>query len=58
MKMGRVEYLTIFNYGGSLMICSRHRSLAAAKRAACACEDRGGNKHEIVKQSKVIGWRK
>lgn len=42
-------YETRFRYGDAIALCSTHKSLAAAKRAARACEKRGGAKHEIVK---------
>ena len=48
MKNPKVEYWTMFNYGDSQTICSTHRTLLAAKRAAKTCENRGGAKHWII----------
>jgi len=42
------EYWTVFMYGGSLTMCTRHRSRAAAERAARLCEKAGGAKHRIL----------
>lgn len=41
-------YWTVFNYGGSLQVCSKHSSLRAATKAAKACEKRGGAYHRII----------
>ena len=51
-------YETRYPYGDVMALCSSHRTLAAAKRAAKACERRGGAKHEIVKVVAVwpIKW--
>jgi hypothetical protein len=35
-------WLTVFAYGSSTSVCSRHSSKAAAIKAALACEKRGG----------------
>ena len=45
----KVEFWTVFNYGGNDTVCSKHKSLRAAKRAAKACEKRGGAKHRFLK---------
>lgn len=42
------EYWTVFPYGGNLTLCSRHRSLPAAERAARKCEKAGGFRHRIL----------
>lgn len=42
--MRRIEYWTVW---GNFGVCSKHRTLAAAKREAKACEARGGMPHEI-----------
>lgn len=42
----RVEWWTIW---WSDSVCSKHRTLAAAERAAMKCEARCGIKHWIVK---------
>lgn len=41
----RSFYLSMIYYGSTRTICSEHRTLEAAKRAAKACERRGGVKH-------------
>jgi hypothetical protein len=45
--MDRTEWWTIWA-GRLLFFCSRHISYDAAKRAARACEKRGGAPHEII----------
>ena len=47
------EYWTLFNYGSSIQVCSKHKTEKAAHREACACEKRGGLKHQIVKVTDV-----
>ena len=42
------QYWTLFYYGSSLMICSRHTTHRAAQRAVRACEKRGGAPHIII----------
>jgi len=50
-------YWTLFYYGGSESICSKHRSLPAAQKAVKACEKRGGAKHRIVKVVEIRGYK-
>ena len=47
------EFWTVFDYGGSPSVCSKHSTEQAAQRAACKCEQRGGARHVILKVSKV-----
>ncbi len=42
------EYWTVFPYGTPFTLCSRHRSLQAAEKAARKCEKAGGNHHRIM----------
>lgn len=42
------EYWTVFYYGSSLTLCSRHRTPEAADRAATKCERRGGSLHKLL----------
>ncbi len=52
--MSKVEYWTVFAYGCcENTFCSKHRTLEAAKRAAKACEKRGGAKHRILRVEEV-----
>lgn len=48
-KSPKIEYWSMFGYGGNPTICGKHRSLAAAQRAAKTCEKRGGSKHWFLK---------
>jgi hypothetical protein len=41
-----VEYWTMWM---DSLVCSKHKSLAAATREAKACEKRGGAAHDIIK---------
>jgi hypothetical protein len=52
------EWWTLFYYGGVEMICSTHRSANAAKRAAAACERRGGADHRIIEIVEAIPYRR
>lgn len=47
------EFRCMFKYGQSEMLCSRHRTLKAAKRAAVLCEKRGGAKHWFLEVRKI-----
>jgi hypothetical protein len=51
MKMtksgSRIEYWTIWSV--PYQVCTTHKSLPAAKRAARECESRGGAIHDIIK---------
>lgn len=40
-------YATVFNYGSSKTICSRHKTYHAAEKEAIRCEKQGGAHHEI-----------
>lgn len=42
------EYWTVFYYGSSLTLCSRHRTPEAADKAATQCEKRGGAPHKLL----------
>ena len=41
------KFCTVFWYGSTRTICSTHRTMKAAIKAALACEKRGGAKHTI-----------
>lgn len=44
-----IEYWTMYSYGSPWStICSKHRTMAAAVRAARRCESNGGAKHKIL----------
>jgi hypothetical protein len=47
-KLGKC-YWTMWDRGGEFVRCSEHTSLAAAEKAAAACEKRGGARHFIVR---------
>lgn len=47
------EYWTLFSYGASIQICSKHKTAKAANKEAGACEKRSGLKHRIVKVTNV-----
>lgn len=49
MAWSRIQFWTLFLYGGNWTICSKHVSFSAANKAAERCEKRGGAKHVIVK---------
>lgn len=34
-------------------ICSKHKTVSAARKAIKKCEDRGGNKHWILEVKKI-----
>jgi hypothetical protein len=52
------EFWTLFRYGGPEVICSKHRSIAAALRAAAACERRGGADHRILEVVETVPYRR
>jgi hypothetical protein len=47
----KTEYWTMW---GPSILCSKHRTLAAAQRVARQCEHRGGKPHDIVKVVKTV----
>lgn len=47
---GETEFWTFWNPD---QICSRHKTLAAAERAARECEKRGGARHSIYAVAKI-----
>jgi len=47
------EYWTMFKYGSVDTICSKHKTLEAARLAASKCEKRGGAKHWIIRAVKI-----
>lgn len=49
------EYWTVFNFGLET-ICSKHKTFAAAEKAAIKCENAGGAEHKII-EAKVIPRR-
>ena len=51
------EIWTMFWYGSIEQVCTRHKTLAAAKKALERCEERGGARHRIV-EVKTIQQRK
>lgn len=40
-------YATVFQYGSTPTICSKHKTFNAAEKAAKKCEKRGGAHHDI-----------
>lgn len=46
-KIARRFWMTVFAYGSSTQVCSRHTSRASAERFAKACEKRGGAEHRL-----------
>jgi hypothetical protein len=42
------QWWTLFYYGGTETICSKHASISAALAAAARCEKRGGADHRIL----------
>jgi hypothetical protein len=48
-----IEYWTTFTYSHEDDVCSKHRTLRAAQRAADRCEARGGDKHRIFKVERM-----
>ena len=52
----RREFWTMFRYGGPEVICSKHWTIAAALRAAAACEKRGGNDHRILEVAEAVPY--
>ena len=49
----RGEAWTIYGYGDTLALCSRHRTTSAAIKAARRCEKRGGLPHQVVRVTPV-----
>lgn len=47
------HYWAMFWYGSTKSICSEHRTLSAAKKAAKKCETRGGAKHWFLEVRRV-----
>ena len=51
------QFWTLFYYGGAEVICSKHKSLRAAKYTARQCEKRGGARHRIVEVREVQPYK-
>jgi hypothetical protein len=51
--MGKVEYWTMFKYGDSRRICSKHRTAQAAHKAATKCERSGGSEHQLLEVTEL-----
>lgn len=47
-KCVKTEFWTMFYYGSSLTICSKHKNYYSAEKAAIKCEKKGGAKHIIA----------
>lgn len=57
MKQIVRQFWTLFYYGEAETICSKHKSLSAAKYAARKCEKRGGERHRIVEVREVVPYK-
>lgn len=55
MKKNRIEYWSVFRYGGCLTQCSTHRTEKAARRAAIECEKRPGVAKHIILRVEYLG---
>lgn len=49
-----MAFWSMFRYGDTFTICSKHLSVKAAERAARECEKRGGEHHQILKVTQVV----
>ncbi len=56
--MKRSEFWTLFYYGSTEQICSKHKSVAAALKEAAACERSGENDHRIVEVIEAVPYLK
>jgi hypothetical protein len=52
----RVQFWTMFYYGPTETICSKHASIRAALDAAARCERRGGADHRILQVTEEIPY--
>ena len=52
------EFWTLFHYGSTETICSKHKTLPKAEKAVRVCERRGGAKHRIVQVSEIVAYAK
>ena len=50
------QFWTLFYYGSTETICSKHSSAAAALRAATSCEKNGGNDHRILEVHEAVPY--
>ena len=48
LEIMKKEFWSMFKYGSTDTICSKHKTLAAARKEAKACEKKGGTKHWIL----------
>jgi membrane-bound inhibitor of C-type lysozyme len=49
-----VKYITTYGEGEYMRVCSQHRTLKAAHKAAKSCARYGGGKHTVWKQEGAI----
>jgi hypothetical protein len=57
MKTRKPQYWTMWNYGFSgEWVCSKHKTLSAAQKAADKCEERGGAPHRILEVVEVVPY--
>jgi hypothetical protein len=47
------EYWTIWSPAGIDQVCSKHKTYAAAEKAAKSCEAEGGARHRIILAIKI-----
>lgn len=52
------EWWTMYFYGSTEMICSKHKSVSAALLAASKCEDGVGYDHRIVEVIEVVPYKR
>ena len=53
----KTEYWTLFHYGDSEVICSKHRTVLAAERARRKCERNGGANHRVIEVKTIIPYK-
>jgi hypothetical protein len=58
MNVKKTEFWSVFYYGSTQSVCSRHKTQQAAFEAAAKCERRGGAKHRIVEANYLDDPRK
>jgi hypothetical protein len=54
----KTEYWTLYRYGESEVICSKHKSYIRAILAIDKCENRGGARHRVVEVNEVHPYKK